>query len=45
MKLNTRNPVLQFESGFEKLLDSLSAAVFVGDNLSSFRCHRLEVAP
>jgi hypothetical protein len=33
MKLNTDNPILQFGSGFEKVGDSLSAVVLVGDRL------------
>jgi len=33
MKLNTSNPILQFGSGFEKIGDSLSAVVLVGDRL------------
>ena len=33
MKLQTRHPLLKFENEQDKLTDSLSAAVFVGDNL------------
>jgi Protein of unknown function (DUF3616) len=33
LKLQTRHPLLKFENAQDKLTDSLSAAVFVGDNL------------
>jgi hypothetical protein len=33
MRLQTRNPLLRFENAQDKLIDSLSAALFVGNDL------------